>query len=66
MGKALTVGKWALREFLGPLVAVWAVFGGRERRRKRLEDRIITAMLDGMTKNEPMPHLQIKEKDPRC
>ena len=42
--------------------AVWALCGGRERRRKKLEARILDAILANMTRNEPM-HLQLK--DPR-
>ena len=41
--------------------AVWAL-GGRERRHRERERRIIDAILANLNRNEPMPHLQ--EKDP--
>ena len=69
MGKVRKTTEWALREFLRPVVAVWALCGGRERRRKKLEARIIAAIIDGMGRNEPMPSLtkpNLHEKDPRC
>ena len=62
MGKALKAIRWAVAEFLRPLLAIWTVCGGRERRRKKMEARILAAIIANMTRNEPM-HLQ--EKDPR-
>ena len=42
---------------------MWAICGGRERRRKKMEARILNAIIENMTRNEPMPHLT--KKDPR-
>ena len=55
--------RWAVGELIRPVVAVWAVCGGRERRRKKIEARILDAICANLTRNEPM-HLY-NRKDPR-
>ena len=42
--------------------AIWAL-GGRERRHRERERRLIDAILADLNRNEPMTHLQ--EKGPR-
>ena len=43
--------------------AVWAL-GGRERRHREQERRLIDAILANLNRNEPLTHHI--EKDPRC
>ena len=62
MGKTLKAIRWTVGEIIRPALAIWTVCGGRERRRKKMEARILDAILANLTRNEPM-HLQ--EKDPR-
>ena len=58
MGKVRRVARSALKELIRPALAIWAVCGGRERRRKKLEARIMDAIVANMTRNR-------QEKDPR-
>ena len=57
MGNVLKAARWALEELIRPALAVWTVCGGRERRRKKMEARILDAIIANLTRNEPMPHL---------
>ena len=63
-GNMLKSIRWAVGELIRPLLAIWTVCGGRERRRKRVEARILAAIIDNMTRTGPMPHLQDKKKTP--
>ena len=64
MGKVRRVARSALEELIRPALAIWALCGGRERRRKRMEARIMDAILDNLTRNEPYLQETYKKKTP--